>query len=211
MATIGYGRVSSTGQSLEVQAEQLRVAGCTKLFEEKVSGTSQQGRVQLAAALDYVREGDTFVVTRLDRLARSMSDLRDIVDRLQAKGVEFKAIQQGAIDTSTSGGRLMLNMLAAVAEFETDLRKERQMEGIQKAKSQGRYQGRPKSIDPQQVAQMLAAGLGPTEVARTLGIGRASVYRVKGEGVAPECPEKPQEGSRETPEDTGAPGSKIAV
>lgn len=178
MSIIGYARVSSTGQSLEVQAEQLRIAGCTKLFEEKVSGTSQQGRAQLAMALDYVREGDTFVVTRLDRLARSMSDLRDIVDRLMAKGVEFKAIQQGAIDTSTSGGRLMLNMLAAVAEFETDLRRERQMEGISRAKAEGRYRGRPKSIDPSEVRRLLSTGMGATAVAKTLGVGRASVYRV---------------------------------
>ena len=178
MAVVGYGRVSSTGQTLEVQAEQLRAAGCTKLFEEKVSGTSRHGRVQLAAALDYVREGDTFVVTRLDRLARSMSDLRDVIDRLQAKGVEFKAIQQGAIDTTTSGGRLMLNMLAAVAEFETDLRKERQMEGIQKAKSEGRYRGRPASIDPGEIARLKADGLGATAIAKKLGVGRASVYRL---------------------------------
>ena len=177
MAVVGYGRVSSTGQTLEIQAEQLRAAGCTKLFEEKVTGTTQQGRVQLAAALDYVREGDIFVVTRLDRLARSMSDLRDIIDRLQAKGVEFKAIQQGAIDTSTSGGRLMLNMLAAVAEFETDLRRERQMEGIQKAKAEGRYRGRPASIDAQEIARLKADGVGATAIARQLGIGRASVYR----------------------------------
>lgn len=182
MATIGYARVSSTGQSLEVQAEQLRTAGCTKLFEEKVSGTSQQGRVQLAAALDYVREGDTFVVTRLDRLARSMSDLRDIVDRLMAKGVEFRAIQQGAIDTSTSGGRLMLNMLAAVAEFETDLRRERQMEGIAKAKIAGAYQGRPRSIDVDEISKLRQAGFGATAIAKQLGVGRASVYRLMDRG-----------------------------
>jgi DNA invertase Pin-like site-specific DNA recombinase len=178
MAVVGYGRVSSTGQTLEVQAEQLRAAGCTKLFEEKVTGTTQQGRVQLAAALDYVRDGDTFIVTRLDRLARSMSDLRDIIDRLQAKGVEFKAIQQGAIDTSTSGGRLMLNMLAAVAEFETDLRKERQMEGIEKAKAEGRYRGRPASIDAREIERLKADGLGATAIAKKLGVGRASVYRL---------------------------------
>lgn len=178
MATIGYARVSSTGQSLEVQVEQLRAAGCTKIFEEKVSGTSQHGRAQLALALDYVREGDDFLVTRLDRLARSMTDLREIVDRLIAKKVEFKAIQQGAIDTSSSGGRLMLNMLAAVAEFEGDLRRERQREGIIKAKAAGRYQGRPKSIDANEVRRLLATGMGPTAVAKSLGVGRASVYRV---------------------------------
>jgi len=179
LATIGYARVSSTGQSLEVQVEQLRAAGCTKIFEEKISGTSQHGRVQLALALDYVRDGDDFLVTRLDRLARSMTDLREIVDRLIAKKVEFKAIQQGAIDTSSSGGRLMLNMLAAVAEFEGDLRRERQREGIIKAKAAGRYQGRPKTIDAAQIAALEAEGLGPTAVAKRLGIGRASVYRIK--------------------------------
>ncbi|WP_298124840.1 recombinase family protein [Brevundimonas sp.] len=178
MATIGYARVSSTGQSLEVQVDQLRAAGCTKIFEEKISGTSQQGRAQLALALDYVRDGDDFLVTRLDRLARSMTDLRDIVDRLIAKNVEFRAIQQGAIDTSSSGGRLMLNMLAAVAEFEGDLRRERQSEGIAKAKAEGRYRGRPKSIDPEEVRRLLASGMGPTAVAQQLGVGRASVYRV---------------------------------
>jgi DNA invertase Pin-like site-specific DNA recombinase len=178
MATIGYARVSSTGQSLEVQVEQLRAAGCTKIFEEKISGTSQHGRAQLTLALDYVRDGDDFLVTRLDRLARSMTDLREIVDRLIAKKVEFKAIQQGAIDTSSSGGRLMLNMLAAVAEFETDLRRERQMEGIQKAKAEGRYRGRPASIDPAEVRRLLQSGMGATRVAKELGIGRATVYRL---------------------------------
>ena len=145
----------------------------------------QQGRAQLAAALDYVREGDTFVVTRLDRLARSMSDLRDIVDRLMAKGVEFRAIQQGAIDTSTSGGRLMLNMLAAVAEFETDLRRERQMEGIAKAKVAGVYQGRPRSIDADEISKLRQAGLGATAIAKQLGVGRASVYRLTKDGAPP--------------------------
>lgn len=179
MSVIGYARVSSTGQSLEVQIEQLRAAGCTKIFEEKISGTTQRGRDQLAAALDYVREGDVFLVTRLDRLARSMTDLREIVDRLIAKGVEFKAIQQGAIDTSSSGGRLMLNMLAAVAEFEAELRRERQIEGIAKAKAAGRYRGRPKTIDAAKIAALEAEGLGPTAISKRLGIGRASVYRIK--------------------------------
>lgn len=189
MAIIGYGRVSSTGQSLEVQADQLRAAGCTKIFEEKVSGTSQQGRAQLALALDYVRDGDVFVVTRLDRLARSMSDLRDIVDRLMAKGVEFRAIQQGAIDTSTSGGRLMLNMLAAVAEFETDLRRERQREGIEKAKLAGVYRGRPKSVDDAEIRRLLGEGVGPTDVAKRMKVGRATVYRIKGAAMALDAPE----------------------
>jgi len=177
MAVIGYARVSSTSQSLELQREQLIAAGCEKLFEEKKSGGSQDGREQLALALDYVREGDTLIVTRLDRLARSMIDLRDIVDRLTAKGVQFKALQQGAIDTSSSSGRLMLNMLASFAEFELDLRRERQREGIDKAKAEGRYKGRKPSVPINEVKALHAEGIGSAEIARRLKIGRASVYR----------------------------------
>ena len=181
LSLIGYARVSSSGQSLELQREQLSEAGCTKIFEEKRSGTSQEGREQLALCLDYVREGDTLVVTRLDRLARSMLDLRQIVDRLTNKGVAFKAIQQGAIDTSNSNGRLMLNLLAAVAEFETDLRKDRQREGIEKAKAAGVYKGRKRTVPSDEVKRLRAGGTGPAEIARKLGIGRASVYRALNE------------------------------
>ncbi|MGI4817500.1 MAG: recombinase family protein [Janthinobacterium lividum] len=180
MAIVGYARVSSTGQSLELQREQLLQAGCEKLFEEKRSGGSQEGREQLALALDYVRQGDVLVVTRLDRLARSMIDLREIVDRLTAKGVEFKALQQGAIDTTTSSGRLMLNMLASFAEFELDLRKERQKEGIEKARAKGVYKGRKPSVPVAEVQKLHAEGIGAAEIARRLQIGRASVYRALG-------------------------------
>lgn len=182
VAVIGYARVSSTGQALELQREQLAAAGCEKVFEEKRSGGSQEGREQLALALDYVREGDVLVVTRLDRLARSMVDLREIVDRLTAKKVEFKALQQGSIDTTTSSGRLMLNMLASFAEFELDLRRERQREGIDRAKAEGRYKGRKPSVPAEQVRKLHAEGVGPAEIARRLQIGRASVYRAIGSG-----------------------------
>src|SRR5581483_822746 len=147
MSTIGYARVSSVGQTLEVQEQLLNEAGCERIFSEKRSGTSTNGREQLAQALDWVREGDVLVVTRLDRLARSVTDLRLILDRLAAKGVGFRALQQGSIDTTSSNGRLMLNILAAFAEFETDLRRERQADGIAKAKLAGVYKGRPRSID----------------------------------------------------------------
>lgn len=177
MATVGYARVSSTGQSLEVQHEQLRAAGCEKVFSEKVTGTTTEGRDQLEAALDYVRDGDVLIVTRLDRLARSLVDLRKIIDRLNAKGCAFRALQQGAIDTTRSDGRLMLNILASFAEFETDIRKERQMEGIAKAKAAGAYKGRKPSVPVELVRELASAGVGPTDIAKRLGIGRASVYR----------------------------------
>lgn len=177
MPLIGYARVSSSGQSLEVQRDQLLAAGCTRVFEEKRSGLSQDGREQLALALDYVRDGDVLIVTRLDRLARSITDLRQIVDRLTAKEVGFRALQQGDLDTSTSNGRLMLNMLGAFAEFEADLRRERQREGIDKAKANGIYKGRRPSVPVDEVRKLKAEGMAPTEIAKRLNVGRASVYR----------------------------------
>lgn len=177
MPLIGYARVSSSGQSLEVQRDQLLAAGCTRIFEEKRSGLSQDGREQLALALDYVRDGDVLIVTRLDRLARSITDLRQIVDRLTAKEVGFRALQQGDLDTSTSNGRLMLNMLGAFAEFEADLRRERQREGIDKAKANGIYKGRKPTVPVDEVRKLKAEGMAPTEIAKRLNVGRASVYR----------------------------------
>ena len=177
MPLIGYARVSSSGQSLEVQRDQLLAAGCSRIFEEKRSGLSQDGREQLALALDYVRDGDVLIVTRLDRLARSITDLRQIVDRLTAKEVGFRALQQGDLDTSTSNGRLMLNMLGAFAEFEADLRRERQREGIDKAKTNGIYKGRKPSVPVDEVRKLKAEGMAPTEIAKRLKVGRASVYR----------------------------------
>ena len=177
MSLIGYARVSSGGQSLDIQRDQLLAAGCTRIFEEKRSGLSQDGREQLAMALDYVRDGDTLVVCRLDRLARSITDLRQIIDRLTAKEVAFRALQQGDLDTTSSNGRLMLNMLGAFAEFEADLRRERQREGIDKAKAAGVYRGRKPSVPADQVQSLKAEGVSPSEIAKRLGIGRASVYR----------------------------------
>ena len=180
MTLIGYARVSSAGQSLDIQREHLLAAGCEKVFEEKRSGTSTEGREQLSQTLDYVRDGDVLVVTRLDRLARSMIDLRGIVDRLTGKQVGFRALQQGAIDTTRSDGRLMLNILASFAEFETDIRKERQLDGIAKAKAEGKYTGRKPSVPSDEVRKLHSDGVGPAEIARRLGIGRASVYRALG-------------------------------
>jgi DNA invertase Pin-like site-specific DNA recombinase len=178
MALVGYARVSSAGQSLEVQEDLLRAAGCDKVFAEKRSGRTTDGRDALADAVAWVREGDVLIVTRLDRLARSITDLRQIVDGLAAKGVGFRALQQTGMDTTTSEGRLLLNILASFAEFEADIRKERQADGIARAKAAGVYQGRPATIDAGEVAKLKAEGVGPAEIARRLGIGRASVYRV---------------------------------
>ena len=177
MTMVGYARVSSAGQSLEIQQEQLAQAGCEKLFSEKQSGTSTSNRMALQDALEWLREGDTLVVTRLDRLARSGKDLHDIIDNLSRKKVSFQCLQQGAVDTTSSMGKLVLGILGAVAEFETDIRKERQREGIEKAKAAGVYKGRQPNVDVDAVRSLRDQGLGGTHIAKQLGIGRASVYR----------------------------------
>lgn len=174
---VGYARVSTSDQSLDVQEAALRAAGAVKIFAEKLSGTTNN-RPQLQAAVDFCREGDMFMVTRLDRFARSSVDLHNIVAALVAKGVDFRCTEQAGVDTSTSSGKLMIGMLGAVAEFETAIRRERQMEGIARAKRAGAYNGRKASIDHDRVLQLHRSGLGATEIASQLGIGRASVYRI---------------------------------
>lgn len=173
---VGYARVSSAGQSLEVQEQALKAAGCTKVFSEKRSGTSRKDREELWRALEYVREGDTFVVTRIDRLARSVTDLSTIVEGLRAKSVGFRALQQGEFDTTAATGRLFLTMLGAFAEFETALRRERQMEGVEKAKAEGRYRGRTPTVQRDEVRRLHSEGVKPAHIARQLGIARSSVY-----------------------------------
>jgi DNA invertase Pin-like site-specific DNA recombinase len=176
---IGYARTSTVDQESGFQA-QIRVlteAGCTKIFAEKVSSVAQ--RAELDAALDYAREGDALVVTKLDRLARSVAHLVAIGEKLDAKGVSLKVLEQ-AIDTSTPTGRLMFNMLGAIAQFERELMLERQREGVAKAKLEGKYRGRAPTARAKaaEVRRLCGEGVGATEIARRLGIGRASVYRV---------------------------------
>jgi DNA invertase Pin-like site-specific DNA recombinase len=179
MAKYGYARVSTTEQDLSIQIDALKAAGCEVVRSEKQSGTSTDKRAELATLLDFVRSGDTLVVTRVDRLARSIGDLQVIVRQLREKGVALQATEQ-PIDTGTAAGKAFLDMLGVFAEFETNLRRERQMEGIAKAKAAGVYKGRKASIDPAQIAALRAAGKGASEIAKELGIGRASVYRVLG-------------------------------
>lgn len=176
----GYARVSTTDQDLNIQEEALKAAGCTVIRAEKVSGTSREGRAELATLMAFLRPGDTLIVTRIDRLARSLRDLQNIVHELAGKGAFLRATEQ-PIDTSTAAGKAFLDMLGVFAEFETNLRKERQMEGIQAAKEKGVYKGRPKDIDQGEVKRLLKEGIGASEVARRLGIGRASVYRLRKE------------------------------
>lgn len=173
----GYARVSTTEQDLSIQQAALKAAGCTMIRAEKVTGTKREGRTELAILLEFLRKGDTLVVTRIDRLARSIGDLQDIVRSLRSKGVTLRATEQ-PIDTGTASGKAFLDMLGVFAEFETNLRRERQLEGIAKAKADGVYKGRKPSINVAQVRALQAQGLGATEIADRLKIGRASVYRV---------------------------------
>jgi DNA invertase Pin-like site-specific DNA recombinase len=176
----GYARVSTTDQDLSIQYAALQAAGCITVFSEKMSGTTTNGREQLRMLLSVVQEGDVVVITRIDRLARSMKDLQDIVHELKEKGVSLKATEQ-PIDTSTAAGKAFLDMLGVFAEFETNLRKERQLEGIAKAKAEGVYAkngGRKPSIDAEKVHSLRASGMGPSAIAKELKLARSSVYRV---------------------------------
>jgi DNA invertase Pin-like site-specific DNA recombinase len=180
MANIGYARVSTQDQDTAIQIEALRAAGCDIIREEKASGTTTKGRTELATILDFIRADDVLVVTRIDRLARSIADLQSILLQLTARGARLRATEQ-PIDTTTAAGKCFLDMLGVFAEFENRLRRERQLEGIAKAKARGAYKGRKPTISAAAVKQLQGSGLGPADIARHLGIGRASVYRVLAE------------------------------
>jgi len=175
---IGYARVSTTDQNLETQLEQLKNAGADKIFKEKISGV-KRNRPQLIEMLNYVREGDSVVVTKLDRIARSTKHLLEIVDLIQEKGVEFKVLNIN-LDTSTPTGKLMLTMLGAIATFEREMMLERQAEVIAKAKADGRYKGRKATAraKSKEILELAASGITKQAIADQLGIGVASVYRV---------------------------------
>ena len=182
MATIGYARVSSVGQSLEVQRGKLIAAGVIPedhLFEEKKSGLDRD-RPQLKEALRFARRGDTFLVSRVDRLARSTAELYRIVDDLQRRGVSFKCLDQPEIDTTSKYGKLMFGILASIAEFETDLRKERQMDGIANAKIKGTKFGRKVQLTPEVVAdinKMRSDGELIRDIMVKTSLSKATIYR----------------------------------
>jgi len=177
MALYGYARVSSADQDYSLQEQALKQAGCDVIRAEKASGTTRNGRTELDLLLEFLRPGDTLVVTRIDRLARSIKDLQDIVCTLKEQGITLKATEQ-PIDTRSAAGKAFLDMLGVFAEFETNLRRERQIEGIAAAKSRGVYRGRKPSVDTAEILRLrLEEKLGATEIARRLGVGRATVYR----------------------------------
>ncbi len=186
----GYARVSSYGQSLEVQRQKLQEEGCGEIFEEKVSAVSGK-RNELESALRILREGDVLVVTKLDRLARSMQDLLAITERLRKKGAGLKVLDQ-SIDTATSEGRLMFNIIGSFAEFENDIRKARQMDGIRKARDKGVAFGRKPALNALQQRQILYLnrdeGMSLNQIADRYAVSHMTIYRVlkKGREAAPE-------------------------
>jgi len=178
---VGYARTSTTDQKagLEAQERDLKAAGCERLFVEQVSSVDVVAREQLAQALDFIREGDVLVVTKLDRLARSVAHLLEVTGRIKAKGAHLRILDL-AIDTSTATGELLLTMVGAIAQFERSIMLERQREGIAKAKAAGKYRGRKPTARARapEVLSLRASGLGPEEIIRRTGLSRASVYRI---------------------------------
>jgi DNA invertase Pin-like site-specific DNA recombinase len=178
---VGYARTSTLDQSagLEAQERDLKGAHCEKVFSEQVSSVDQASRLRLAEALDFLREGDTLVVTKLDRLARSVTHLHTMLGQITGKGANLKILSMG-IDTATPTGKLLLTVMGGVAEFEREVMLERQREGIAKAKALGKYIGRKPTAQAKagDVRALVDQGVGATEIAQRLRIGRASVYRL---------------------------------
>ena len=177
MATrIGYARVSSTDQDHGTQVEKLKAAGCTVIRAEKASGKSRDGRDELTSILEFIREGDELVVVKLDRLGRSTRDVLNLVHELEAKGAALTVLEP-AFSTKDAAGPILVMVLGMVAEMERKFIRERQQAGIEAAKKAGVYRGRKPSVPIEKVREMRAGGMGPTEIAKVLGISRMSVHR----------------------------------
>jgi DNA invertase Pin-like site-specific DNA recombinase len=176
---VGYARTSTVEQvaGFEAQERELRTVGVERVFSEQTSSVA--ARSELEAALDFIRAGDVFVVTKIDRLARSVADLCVIVKRIESKGATLRILALG-LDTSTPSGRLMLNVFGSVAQFEREVMLERQREGIQKAKTEGKYRGRAPTAraKAEDIRQLAGEGATREAIAAQLNIGVASVYRV---------------------------------
>jgi DNA invertase Pin-like site-specific DNA recombinase len=182
MTTFGYARVSTDDQSLDVQRAALKAAGCEMIREEKVSGASREGRDELAVLLDFIRAGDTLIVTKLDRLSRNTVDMLTIIQELGERDVGVKSLAEPWADTTTPAGKLMLTVFAGVAEFERARSKERQREGIEAAKAKGVYTGGKQTVDRLRVWQMLDDKVSKAEIARQLDCSEMTIHRIVKEG-----------------------------
>jgi len=177
-ARIGYARVSTADQNLDAQIAALRASGCTMIRTETGSGSTLESRPELDTILTFIHPNETLVVTRIDRLARSLRDLQIIVEKIKEKGAHLVTTEQ-PVDTSSATGKAFFDMLGVFAEFETNLRRERQAEGISAAKLRGIYKGRSPKIDTQEIQRRLSNGQSPTKIAREMGVSRGTVYKVK--------------------------------
>ncbi len=183
MSMIGYARVSSASQSTDIQVAKLKEAGCSVIRSEKVSGRSLDRRSELETVMDFIQAGDTLVVTKLDRLGRSTRDVLNLVHELEQRGASLRVLEP-AIDTSGPMGKVVLTVLGMVSEMELGFIRERQKDGIEKAKAEGRYKGRPVTLAASEVQRLKSEGLGATEIARRLNCSRSAIYKVLGSGPA---------------------------
>ena len=179
MAKVGYARVSSLSQSTDIQKEALTKAGCNPVRTEKKSGSTTEGRTELATILDFLQSGDVLCVHKLDRLGRNTRDVLNLVHELSERGCSLQVLEP-AIDTSGPMGTMMLTVLGMVSEMELGFIKERQKAGIEKAKANGVYKGRPMSLDHDKIKQLKAEGMGATAIARELGCSRGAIYKALG-------------------------------
>jgi DNA invertase Pin-like site-specific DNA recombinase len=177
MTKIGYARVSTTDQDLTLQRKQLKKAGCKVIRSEKMTGTTRNGRKELETILDFIRKGDQLIVTKLDRLARDLLDLQLICQTIDEQGASLVVLDQN-LDTSTAAGKAFFQMLGVFAEFETNIRRERQAAGIARAKAEGKYRGRKPTVKPQDVKNLADKGTKVADIAKELGCSRQAVYRV---------------------------------
>jgi DNA invertase Pin-like site-specific DNA recombinase len=183
---VGYARVSSSGQGLDIQQNKLRMFGCTRIFAEKRSGKQADSRPELQACLLFLREGDTLVTIKLDQIARSMLDLAKIAELLENKGVALKVLDQ-AIDTSTPEGRLIFSLLGTFAQFENDIRAERQADGILNAKRKGVAFGRKRALTSEQCLRIRTLRqeekFSVAQLAERFSVGPATIYRALGRAL----------------------------
>lgn len=180
VAQIGYARVSTTDQKTDTQVDALRAAGCSVIRTEKVSGRSRDGRTELQTVLEFIRPGDTLVVTKLDRLGRSTRDVLNLVHELTEKGASLRVLEP-SISTDGPVGKMVLTVLGMVSEMELGFIKERQRAGIEKAKAEGVYKGRPVTLDHDKILSLYRGGTGPTQIAKIMGCSRGAVYKVLGQ------------------------------
>lgn len=184
MARIGYARVSSIDQDLDLQVAQLKAEGCEIVRSEKISGASRDGRAELETVIQFLRPGDELVVSRLDRLGRDTRDVLNLIHECEQRQA-FVTVLDPHISTRGEMGHVVLTVLGMVAQMERRFIKERQREGIAQAKARGRYAGGKRRLDRERVRALDAEGLGPSEIAKTVGCSRMQVYRILGEQSKP--------------------------